>query len=148
MTGEETRIIKNAYRRRNMNVLSDYLEELILLVAGETGQQVIEESNGGFQKITVDSTQVKSLSIPSDAVSATLQLEADATTTNKQKVIRVKYAGTSPTLTEGFVYEDGIIIPLAGRDNLQKIRVIGLEAGKQHTLWVQYYRSAGNNSGT
>ena len=148
MSGEETRVIKNAYRRRNMNVLSDYLEELILLVAGEIGQEVIEESNGGFQKITLDTTQVKLLTIPTDAVSATLQLEADSTTTNKQKVIRVKYSGTNPTLTDGFVYEDGIIIPLAGRDNLQKLRIIGLEAGKQHTLWVQYYRSAGNGSGT
>jgi hypothetical protein len=147
MAGEETRVIKNAYRRRNMNVLSDYLEELILLVAGEIGQEVIEESNGGFQKITVDTT-VKLLTVPADAVSATLQLEADTSTTNKQKVIRVKYNGSNPTLTDGFVYEDGIIIPLAGRDNLQKLRVIGLEAGKQHILWVQYYRSAGNNTGT
>ena len=146
MSGEETRVIKNAYRRRNMNVLSDYLEELILLVAGEIGQEVIEESNGGFQKITVDTTQVKLLTIPTDAVSATLQLEADSTTTNKQKVIRVKYSGTNPTLTDGFVYEDGIIIPLAGRDNLQKLRIIGLEVGKQHTLWVQYYRKGRQKS--
>lgn len=147
MAGEETRVIKNAYRRRNMNVLSDYLEELVLLVAGEIGQEVIEEGNGGFQKITVDTT-VKLLTVPSDAVSATMQLEADSNTTNKQKVIRVKYSGTNPTLTDGFVYEDGIIIPLAGRDNLQKLRIIGLEAGKQHILWVQYYRSAGNSIGT
>ncbi len=148
MGGEETRIAKNAYRRRNTNVLSDYLEELILLVAGEVGQEAIEEAGGGFEKISVTDAAVIELTVPSDAVSATIQLEANSAATDKQKVIRVKMNGTDPEPSKGFVYEDGIILPLAGKDSLQKFRAIGIENAVEHTLWVQYYRSGGNDNGT
>ena len=148
MGGEETRVQKNAYRRRNMNVLTDYLEELVLLVSGELGQEVISEEEGGFEKIEVSDSEAVSLAVPENAVAATLQLESNDAVVNKQKVIRVKMNGADPDAATGFVYEDGVIIPVASYDGLQKFRVIGIDPGMIHTLWVQYYRSAGNQSGT
>lgn len=133
---------KNPYPHQNFATTEDYLEELMLWTSGERGRIPIEETNDGYEDLTVDDTEAKSLSVPDNAVSATVFFEIDATATNKARAIRYKESGTAPTADSGLPFGDGDVLELFGKTSLDNFQVIGIETGKSHILRIQYYQTA------
>ena len=133
---------KNPYPHNNFSILMDYVEELVLLSANERGLIPISEEVDGYQDLVVDHSEVKNLTVPDDAVSATIMVEADDSSTSKGRVVRYKKNGTDPTDSSGFGLGDNDIYEPAGKVNLDNLRFIGIEDGKSHTLRIQYYKTA------
>ena len=133
---------KNPYPHSNFSILMDYVEELVLVSTNERGLVPIAEEDNGYEDLVVDHSEVKSLTVPDDAVSATIMIEADPSITEKGRVIRYKSNGTDPTDSSGFGLGDNDIYEPAGKLNLDNLRFIGIPDGKNHTLRVQYYKSA------
>lgn len=130
---------KNPYPYNNFARTEDYLEELILWGSGERGRMPIDEASNGYEDLTVTDTEAKSLTVPEDAVSAEIHIEADATATKPSRVVRYKQNGTAPTANTGMALGDGDVLEVFGKTNLDVFEVIGIETGKSHTLRIQYY---------
>ncbi len=133
---------KNPYSHQNFAPTEDYLEELMLWTSGERGRIAIDEINNGYQDLTVDNTEMKSLTVPDDAVSASVFFEVDDTTITKARALRYKENGTAPTAISGQPLGDGDVLELFGKTILLNFKVIGIEAGKNHILRVQYYKTS------
>ena len=59
--------------------------------------------------------------------------------------IRFKENGSDPSANSGIALGDNDLYEITGRWNLEQLfRVIGIEAGKNHVLRVQYYQSPQN----
>lgn len=132
----------NPYPHQNFASTEDYLEELILWTSGERGRLPIEEANDGYEDLTVEDSEAKQLTVPDDAVSASIFFEVDASATNKARALRYKENGTAPTANSGQPFGDGDVLELFGKTSLDNFQVIGIEAGKSHVLRVQYYKTA------
>ena len=141
---EATRVHKNAYRNGNASSMLDYLEELILIQSGENGRFTIPETEQGYEDLSVTDMEVAQLTIPENAISATISIEADTSVTDKTRVIRFKENGSDPSANSGIALGDNDLYEITGRWNLESFRVIGIEAGKSHVLRVQYYQSPQN----
>ena len=135
---------KNPYPHNNFARTEDYLEELILWGSGERGRMPIDEASNGYEDLTVTDAEAKSLTVPEDAVSATISIEAAVSVTDKSRVIRFKENGSDPSVNSGIALGDNDLYEITSRWNLESFRVIGIEAGKSHALRVQYYRSPQN----
>lgn len=133
---------KNPYPHGNFSILMDYVEELVLVSTNERGLVPIAEDDDGYQDLVVDHSEVKSLTVPDEAVSATIMVEADEEATSMKRVVRYKKNGTDPTDSSGFGLGDNDIYEPAGKANLDNLRFIGIEDSKSHTLRVQYYKTA------
>lgn len=133
---------KNPYPHQNFATTEDYLEELMLWTSGERGRIPIEETNDGYEDLTVDDTEAKSLTVPDNAVSATVFFEIDTAATNKARAVRYKENGTAPTVDSGLPFGDGDVLELFGKTSLDNFQVIGIETGKSHVLRIQYYKTA------
>ena len=133
---------KNPYPHKNFAPTEDYLEELMLWTSGERGRIAIDEANNGYEDLTVDDSEEKSLTVPSDAVSASVFFEVNSTTTDKARALRYKENGTAPTANSGQPFGDGDVLELFGKTSLDNFQVIGIEAGKSHILRIQYYKTA------
>lgn len=133
---------KNPYPHNNYARTEDFLEELILWGSGERGRIPIAENENGFETLAVNDSEAKALTVPDDAVSAEIHIEADATTAKPRSAIRYKQNGTAPTANTGMRLGDEDIIEVYGKANLDKFKAIGIEAGKTHQLQIQYYQSA------
>lgn len=132
----------NPYPHQNFASTEDYLEELILWTSGERGRIPIDENNNGYEDLEVDDTEAKALTVPEGAVSASVFFEVDASATNKTRALRYKENGTGPTAASGQAFGDGDVLELFGKTSLDNFKIIGIEAGKTHTLRVQYYKTA------
>ena len=132
----------NPYPHQNFASTEDYLEELILWTSGERGRLPIDETNDGYEDLVVDESEAKDLTVPDDAVSASIFFEVDASATNKARALRYKENGTAPTANSGQPFGDGDVLELFGKTSLDNFKVIGIEAGKSHVLRVQYYKTA------
>jgi len=141
---EATRVHKNSYRNGNASSMLDYLEELILIQSGENGRLTIPETEQGYEDLTVSDTEVAQLSVPENSISATISIEADATSTEKSRVVRFKENGSDPSANTGIALGDNDLYEISGRWNLESFRIIGIEAGKSHVLRIQYYQSPNN----
>lgn len=133
---------KNPYPHNNFARTEDYLEELALWGSGERGRVPIDEAGNGYEDITITDAEAKSLTVPDDAVSAEIHIEADGTATKPNRVIRYKQNGTAPTANIGMALGDGDVIEVFGKANLDVFEAIGIEAGKSHSLRIQYYKTA------
>lgn len=133
---------KNPYPRKNFAVVADYLEEIALILANERGLVPIDETENGYEDIDVDDQNVQQLTVPDDAVSASIFFEADPTATVKDIVVRFKENGADPATDSGQYYGHGDIFNPTGKNILDNLRFIGTEAGKTTKLRVQYYQTA------
>ena len=133
---------KNPYPHSNFSILMDYMEELVLIAANERGLIPIAEEDDGYEDLVVDDSEVKNLTVPDNAVSATIMVEADESAASKVRVVRYKTNGTDPTDSSGFGLGDNDIYEPTGKTNLDNLRFIGIEDGKSHTLRIQYYKTA------
>lgn len=133
---------KTPYPRGNSATILNYLEELILINSKEQGQFPISEDNQGYQDLEVMSTEAVKLSVPETAVSALVIVEADATSTRFNRVIRFKENGELPSAQSGFGLGDNDAYTIIGKQNLDNFNAIGMEADKKHMLRIQYYQTA------
>lgn len=132
----------NPYPNQNFASTEDYLEELMLWTSGERGRLPIDEANNGYEDLAVDDSEAKQLTVPDDAVSASIFFEVDTSASNKARALRYKENGTAPTANSGQPFGDGDVLELFGKTSLDNFQVIGIEAGKNHVLRVQYYKTA------
>ena len=132
---------QNPYPHQNFASTEDYLEELILWTSGERGRIPIDEGSGGYEDLEVDDSEPQALTIPENAVSASIFFEVDASAINKARALRYKENGTAPTANSGQAFGDGDVLELFGKTSLDNFKVIGIEAGKIHTLRIQYYKT-------
>lgn len=131
---------KNPYPNGNYSVTEDFLEQLILILSGETGQVPIPESDSGYQDLIVDETAVVSLTVPTGAIAATIAIETDTVAVlNRTRLIRFKINGEDPDGTSGIALGDNDIYELKGNANLAAFKAIGVEKDVSTTLRVQYY---------
>jgi hypothetical protein len=98
----------------------------------------------GYQNILVDDTVVKTLTPPLYSLFALITVEADPATADKKKVIRFTEDNLSiPTNVAGtdlgMPLGDLSIYECKGLANLPAFQMIGREAGKTHSVRVQYY---------
>jgi hypothetical protein len=101
-----------------------------------TGGRCIKDDS-----FTVDNTAAVSLVIPVGAVWALLVVEADATATSTDKVVRFTLDGTTvPDAVIGMPLGDLDPLDVKDEKNLSNFKVIGIEAGKTHTVRVQYFK--------
>jgi len=114
----------------------------VLVTTNERGLVPISEEDGGYEDLVVDHSEVKNLTVPDEAVSATIMVEAANDAASMKRVVRYKKNGTAPTDSSGFGLGDNDIYEPAGKANLESLGFIGIEDGKSHTLRVQYYKTA------
>ena len=76
--------------------------------------------------------------IPSGAVYAICVIEADATQADQARVARFRCDNTAPTAAEGMPLGDNGSFEVKG-DNLNTFKIIGITAGKTHTVRVEFY---------
>lgn len=96
----------------------------------------------GYENLEVSDFGMVSLTPPENAVWAMLVLEADPTTADKTRAIRfcdLFEDEEFPTAFEGVPLGHLGYYRIKGKKNLQNFRAIGVEAGKTHSLKVQYY---------
>lgn len=96
----------------------------------------------GYEDIQVDDHSLPALNPPEDAEYALIVIEADATTADKVKVVRIKeYTSEDafPTSSVGIPLGDLSVYEVKGKKNMQSFRAISIEAGKVHIFRVQYY---------
>lgn len=88
----------------------------------------------GYQKLTVDGT-VKTLTLPTDALYADIQLESSIAT----PAIRYKIDGGVVSATDGMFLLTGSQIDVSSRENLIHFQTTQVGAGT-HTLHITYYK--------
>lgn len=100
----------------------------------------------GYEKISVTDAAVKTLTISGAtalAKYAILVVDADQTSANLTKAINWTEDGTAPTnnagTNQGLILGDNSVLEVKGAANLANFKMIGKEAGKTHTVRVQYY---------
>lgn len=100
----------------------------------------------GYEKIAVDSTGVQVLTPtvvtePTDRpYYALVTVVLDATATVTTNALHMRLDGTAPTGADGMPLGQGGFIMLEGYDQIRSFKVIATEAGKTHSLRVQYFR--------
>ena len=96
----------------------------------------------GYEEVIVRSDQAVKMKFPPKTAYAILIVEADKTCEDKTKVIRFKEFDTiesPPSGTDGIPLGDLSIYEVKGITNLNRFRAIGIEAGKEHSIKVQYF---------
>ena len=129
----------NPYPRKNAAMTLDFLEELIAILAKEKGLLPIGETDGGYEDIIFNNAEVKSLSPPIQAVSATIMVESLAEEGGHAILIRFKENGSDPTIESGFGLGHQDIYELIGPTNLSAFKAINRVMGV--AMRVQYYQT-------
>lgn len=93
----------------------------------------------GEQKVSVGSGAVVTLTLPTTAAYALLVVE-DGGSANTAKSLRFYESGTAPTAANGIPLGDLDAYEIIGPDCLANFKMIGIEAGKTHTVQIIYYR--------
>jgi len=110
------------------NVISDMLYTLIF-----QGECI------AYVTIMVDDEAVRSFNIPVEARYAMLITESDPNQNNKDLIIRFREDGSNPSADEGMPLGDMGVYEVKGKENMSQFRMIGIEAGKQHKVRVQFF---------
>jgi hypothetical protein len=92
----------------------------------------------GYEELTVTAGSAVSLTPPDKAKKAILVMEADQSTTNLRKVARYKVGDVAPTSSEGIPISDEAVFEIGMLFNLNRFKVIGIQAGKTHKIQVEY----------
>ena len=97
----------------------------------------------GYEKIAVGSAAPVGLDLLTlgkglGARKALVVIEADASSTNLDRVVRFREDGTNPNATDGLPIPDNGKLEVSDL-NLANFKMIGIEGGKNHTAQVLYY---------
>jgi len=92
----------------------------------------------GKEKIDLTNA-IKTLTVPIGCTKAILSIEADDSSADKAKVARFYETGDIPNATDGMPLGDNNVYEIIGETNLSNFKLIGIEAGKTHTVQIQYF---------
>lgn len=98
-----------------------------------------------YKSFTFDDSALKSFAdlvdgLPAGAKSALVIIEADTTEVDQPRVARFTQDGTTdPTTAIGMPVGDNGSFEIRGSANLAAFKIIGITAGKTHTLRVEFY---------
>ncbi len=115
----------------------------IIRTLSDQNETCIPEQSGGFETISIGNLQNR-LTVPINATSAIVMVEADKTASDLSRVIRFKENGSTPTIAIGFGLGDNDVYRIKGRTHLLNFRTIGIEADKTHRIQVQYFKNSNN----
>jgi len=93
----------------------------------------------GVETISVYSYYFAQLTIPQGAQYALIVVEASASTTDKSRVLRFWEDGSNPSQYFGIPLGDLGVYEVKGKENMQRFKMIGIEAFNVHTVQVQYF---------
>lgn len=96
----------------------------------------------GYESFTIDDSAAVALpSVPTDTINVVMVVEADDTlsATEKQMVVRFREDAIDPTPTEGMPLGHLSLYTVGGVQNIDNIRMIGIQAGKTHNIRLSYY---------
>ena len=92
----------------------------------------------GYEKLSINDANVKSLTVPDTASYAEIRVESDVTASVPLRYLMLG-ATTPPTATNGLALNHLDFFDIPNGDNIRNFRVIRTSAGT-HTLHVQYYK--------
>lgn len=96
----------------------------------------------GYEDFFVDDAPLAVLTIPAGAKYALIYVQADTTSANLNRVVHFREDGGDPTTGvagDGIPLPDNGVYECSGAANLANFKIIGIEAGKTHTIRVIYY---------
>lgn len=94
----------------------------------------------GYEALAFDDAPAVALTVPPGAQYAIAVLEADATEAGLPRVARFRTnASADPTAVIGMPLGDNGSVEIKGADNLVTFKIIGITAGKSHSLKIEYY---------
>lgn len=99
----------------------------------------------GYEDFTVDDAPYATLTIPAGAKYAMIYVQGDSTSANLNRVVHFREDGGDPTTGtsgDGMPLADNGVYECRGPANLSSFKIIGIEAGKVHTIRVIYYGQA------
>lgn len=135
----------NHFPNNNNAVSEDYLEELIRILGKERGNVPVPQSEGGYMDVELKDGAVISLTVPEEAVSALVMIEADPESERPNRILRFKENGSDPTLDSGFSLGDNDVYHICGHPNLKLFRAIGIDATKIHWIRIQFFKTIARN---
>lgn len=77
--------------------------------------------------------------LPDGALHAFCYLEADATEVGQPRIARYRQDSGDPAAGVGTPIGDDSVFEISGRGNLEHFKIIGVTAGKNHTLRIEFY---------
>ncbi len=103
-----------------------------------------------YSELTVDDAAIVDLTdavavgvgangLPAAAKACLIVVEAGATEADAARVVRFRQDGGDPSATEGMPVGDNGSFEIKGGSNLANFKVIGITAGKTHTLRIEFY---------
>ncbi len=105
-----------------------------VLINGDRGRTCIK-----FEQVSVTDSSAVTLVPPTNAFSALIGIEAASGIADSTKAVRYREDGTAPTASVGKILGDGDEYECTLQDNIRNFKVIGIDAGKTHTLNITYY---------
>ncbi len=93
----------------------------------------------GVETLQVYWYYASQLTIPIGAQYALLVVEASPTIPDKSKVLRFWEDGSLPTATSGIPMGELGVYEVKGKENMQRFRIIGIEAFYGHSVQIQYF---------
>ncbi len=93
----------------------------------------------GSQTFSVYWYSPVTLTIPEGAQYALVVVEAAPGTSDTSRVIRFREDGSFPDAVNGIPLGDLGVYEVKGKENMQRFKMIGIEAFLGHTVQVQYF---------
>lgn len=112
----------------------DLLQKILAL-----SQRSIDKQCVGDEKLDVTDLTAVSLTVPARATSAIITVEASTSAATTAKVVRFRESGDTATDSIGTPLGDLDTYECLGPEALANFSIIGIEAGKTHTLNINYY---------
>lgn len=110
------------------------------IIASSVGTANQDIAASPSEILSVGSGAAVSLTVPSNANSALISVEADATVADSTRVVRFLETGATPTASVGMALGNNDTYEVRTSDNLRNFKVIGIEAGKTQSLKINYYQ--------
>ena len=104
------------------------------LIRGDRGRLCVK-----YEQVSVTDTPAVTLVPPTNAFSALITVEGDATVASTTKVVRYREDGTARSSTVGMPLGHLDSYEVTLNNNITNFKVIGIEAGKTHKLNISYY---------
>lgn len=103
----------------------------------------IPDADSGYQLMTIEDNPLNlddnTYVIPSDAVRATIMIEAHSTSSDPTKCLRYTENDDDPTVANGFFLGDGDVIEIP-KEMFSTFSMISAEAGVDVFAHIQYYK--------
>lgn len=92
-----------------------------------------------YATMLVDDGNAIGLTVPFNARYAVIVVESHTSQFNKDRVLRFREDGNLPESDEGMPLGDMGVYEVKGTVNMSKFLIIGVEAGLQHKIRIQFF---------